>query len=583
MKNILNTLIGIIIALGFSSCTSESSTATGWSYNDPKNGGYDRTPYFEQETGPGLIFIEGGVFTMGQVYDDVMFNWNAVPRRKTVSSFYMDETEITNQNWLDYLYWIKRVYGADYPEIYYQALPDTLVWRDKLGYNEPNTEYYLRHPSYRDYPVVGVNWLQASDYCAWRTDRVNELILVREGLFEWYPNQTNEDHFTTDAYLAGQYESGKRVEGVSDLDPNNETRNVQMEDGVLLPRYRLPTEAEWEYAAYALIGNSNEELIGNGKIYPWNGNYVRNDSYKSNFYGDFNANFVRGSGDYMGVAGHLNDGADITNDVYSYLPNDYGLYNMAGNVSEWVMDVYRPQNDEEMNEFRPFRGNVFKTKVKDSEGAYANKYDNLDYNIDGIADYLKKFQRTMQGRATAEEAQLIDNVSVAVEEAQQLEKDDKKDDANQKVQETLEVIKSQDLTISFMLIKGISDNINEEPGNMRYRQVTVEENIDRRNYRKSNNIDYRDGDLESSIYYANPEEYADNQSRMYDWGVTSLISNRARVYKGGSWADRAYYIQPATRRFLDERQATSTIGFRCAMTRVGSPSSSGSFNKQKKR
>ena len=134
-----------------------------------------------------------------------------------------------------------------------------------------------------------------------------------------------------------------------------------------------------------------------------------------------------------------------------------------------------------------------------------------------------------------------------------------------------------------MLIKGISDNINEEPGNMRYRQVTVEENIDRRNYRKSNNIDYRDGDLESSIYYANPEEYADNQSRMYDWGVTSLISNRARVYKGGSWADRAYYIQPATRRFLDERQATSTIGFRCAMTRVGSPSSSGSFNKQKKR
>jgi sulfatase modifying factor 1 len=60
-------------------------------------------------------------------------------------------------------------------------------------------EYYLRHPAYRDYPVVGVNWLQANDYCAWRTDRVNEVILIREGLFEHYPNQINEDHFTTDS------------------------------------------------------------------------------------------------------------------------------------------------------------------------------------------------------------------------------------------------------------------------------------------------------------------------------------------------------------------------------------------------
>jgi hypothetical protein len=63
--------------------------------------------------------------------------------------------------------------------------------------------------NYRDYPVVGVNWLQANDFCAWRTDRVNEAILIREGLFEDYPSQINEDHFTTDAYLAAQYESGK--------------------------------------------------------------------------------------------------------------------------------------------------------------------------------------------------------------------------------------------------------------------------------------------------------------------------------------------------------------------------------------
>jgi gliding motility-associated lipoprotein GldJ len=574
MKSVLQLVLGIIIMTGFYSCSSESSTATGWAHNDPKSGGFDKTPYVEQETGPGLIFIEGGVFTMGQVYDDVMYDWNNVPRKATVSSFYIDETEVTNFHWLEYLYWTKRVYGNNYPEIYYKALPDTLVWREKLGYNEPYTEYYFRHPSYRDYPVVGVNWLQANDYCVWRTDRVNELILIREGLFEHFPNQIDEDHFSTDAYLAGQYESGKRIEGVTDLDPNNETRNVKMEDGILLPRYRLPTEAEWEFAAYALIGNTSEELISGARIYPWSGNYVRNDNAKNVFYGEFMANFVRGAGDYMGVAGQLNDGADITNNVYSYFPNDYGLYNMAGNVSEWVLDVYRPLSNEDANEFKPYRGNVFKTKVKDANGSIASKYDQIDYDVDGIADYMKKFQRAMQGRATPEEANLIDNVNVAIEEAQILVTEDKKADANQLIQETLDLIKSQDLTISFMLIKGISDNISSEPGEMRYREITVEETVDRRNYREADNIDYRDGDIESSIYYLDPA-FEDKPNRMYQWGVTTLISNRSRVYKGGSWDDRAYYIQPAIRRFLDESQSTSDIGFRCAMSRAGSPKGQG--------
>ena len=79
--------------------------------------------------------------------------------------------------------------------------------------------------------------------------------------------------------------------------------------------------------------------------------------------GDMLANFMRGRGDYMGVAGHLNDNADVTAPIYSYWPNDYGLYNMSGNVSEWVLDVYRPLTSEDVSDFRPFRGNVFKTKV----------------------------------------------------------------------------------------------------------------------------------------------------------------------------------------------------------------------------
>ncbi|MCI5057138.1 MAG: SUMF1/EgtB/PvdO family nonheme iron enzyme, partial [Flavobacteriales bacterium] len=202
-----------------SSCNKERSSTTGWAYNDPRNGGFEKAPYENQETGPNLVFIEGGTFTMGRIEQDVMYDWDNIPRRATVSSFYMDETEISNFQWCEYLYWLSRVFSVDYPEVYKKALPDTLVWRDKLAYNDPYVEYYLRHPAYRDYPVVGINWLQAVDFCAWRTDRVNEFILIREGILEHYVNQVNEDNFNTDAYLFGQYESGKRIEGIPDFHP----------------------------------------------------------------------------------------------------------------------------------------------------------------------------------------------------------------------------------------------------------------------------------------------------------------------------------------------------------------------------
>lgn len=569
MNNLLKTGSLLITAALLASCQFEKSGATGWNYNDSKNGGFEKSAFEEQETGPGLILIEGGQFTMGRVTDDLRHEWDMIPRTVTVSSFYMDEVEVTNFYWLEYLYWLDRVFGADYPEIYKKALPDTLVWRSKLAFNEPYVEYYLRHPAYRDYPVVGVNWLQANDYCAWRTDRVNEIILIREGLFEHYPNQINEDHFTTDAYLAADYESGKKVDGVQDFNPNRDTRNIRMEDGILLPRYRLPTEAEWEYAAYGMIGNTVDERVIERRIYPWNGHWVRYDNRKKGgrFFGDFRGNFMRGRGDYMGVAGSLNDNADVTAPVFSYWPNDYGLYNMAGNVSEWVMDVYRHLSPEDKDDFRPFRGNVFRTKVLNSDGAVEAKHDLVVYDIDGIAYYLVEFQKTMQNRATDEEGKLIDDLIAGVEQAQELFNSRKQDAAMQRVQDMVDLIKSQDLEICPKLLSGISDYQSDQPGDIRYRNVTAEENIDRRNYRISDNIDYMDGDLESSIYYG--QEYEGNT--MYDWGRTTLINDRARVFKGASWADRIYWANPGTRRFLDERQSTPTIGFRCAMTRVGSP------------
>lgn len=616
----------LLVALVATSCKQkEKSSATGWNYNDPNNGGYLKAKFTEQETGPGLILVEGGTFTMGRVEQDVAYDWNNIPRRVTVSSFYMDETEVTNQHWLDYLHWISRTY-TDFPVVYKKALPDTLVWRSKLGYNEPYVEYYLRHPAYRDYPVVGVSWLQANNYCAWRTDRVNEYILIREGILLWNNDQQNEP-YNTDSYLAGQYENGKNENGqLVNLDPaagsgssngkiktkDLATRNVKMEDGILLPRYRLPTEAEWEYAAYGLIGNSIDERITNRRIYPWDGHWTRNPEDK--FQGEMLANFVRGRGDYMGVAGKLNDNADVTAPVYAYWPNDYGLYHMAGNVSEWVMDVYRPLTPEDEDEFRPFRGNVFKTQVLNSEGATADKLDEALYDVPAIKEYLVDFRAARENRkgglvTDSLDFFLLDNLDSLVEQANQLYNDGRKLDASRAVREIIETnipeitdnvqstpgLEDFQYEIVPKILKGISDFVMNTPGNLQMRDVTVEENLDRRNYTEADYIDYLDGDLTSSIYYNNEEtiekinEFNDQdgakrdrtgkdpQNLLYQSTnegskkPTSLISDHSRVYKGGNWKDRAYWMSPGTRRFYDEHRSTDFIGFRCAMTRVGSP------------
>ncbi|MCB0514839.1 MAG: SUMF1/EgtB/PvdO family nonheme iron enzyme [Bacteroidetes bacterium] len=464
-------LLALLSLVMFSACNKkEKSSATGWSYNDPQFGGFEKSENVEQTSAPGMIFIEGGTFVMGNTEQDVMFEYDNIPRRVTVSSFYMDETEVSNINYREYIYWLERTFNSVYPEYVKAALPDTLVWREELSYNEPYVEHYFRHPAYDEYPVVGVNWLQANEFCRWRTDRVNELKLIESGIIEFDPDQVGEDHFNTKSYLLGKYE-GIELKGMKNYDPTGEeTRKVRFEDGIMTPDYRLPTEAEWEYAALALIGTQpaeGEERYTERRIYPWSGDGVRYTKHGKN-QGDILANFARGRGDYMGVAGALNDNAEITAPVHSYLPNDFGLYNMAGNVSEWCLDTYRALTSQDAQDLNPFRGNNFQTLDLDEEGAP---------------------QRDSLGR-------------------------------------------------------------------IKYREYTQEEIGNRLNYRKSNVIDYNDGDEESGI--------------VYDSDVTTLVSNKSKVIKGGSWQDMAYYLSPGERRYMDEDQASATVGFRCAMIRVGS-------------
>ena len=135
----------------------ERSASTGWKYNDQKWGGFEKIDYEGQATGPNLAPIEGGTYTMGLTDQDVTYEWNNVARRVTVSSFYMDETEVRNIDYREYLFWTRNTFGETYPEVWKRALPDTLVWREELAFNEPLVETYLRHPAFDDYPVVGVN------------------------------------------------------------------------------------------------------------------------------------------------------------------------------------------------------------------------------------------------------------------------------------------------------------------------------------------------------------------------------------------------------------------------------------------
>ena len=519
----------VIAIATLSSCnmfkkSNESSATTGWEYNTTEWGGMEKLPNYEMSAGPNLVLVEGGTFVMGATGDQVMFDWNNFPRRVTVSSFYIDQTEVANIDYLEYLHWISWVYltpktagavggtGAgrsQYYQVYERALPDTLVWRSPTSYNEPLVNLYLRHPAYHDYPIVGVNWNQATEYCIWRTDRVNESQLIRSQIYETVDlEQDANNHFNTEAYLQHLYDPNNdraSDRGLANLSPNAgatggaETRRVRKEDGIFYPSYRLPTEAEWEYAALGLIGNTMYENITERRFYPWDGNYVRLDESNDRDYGRFMANYKRGRGDYMGVAGSLNDGADIPAPVVSYYPNDYGLYNMAGNVSEWVADVYRPMSTVDVDDFNPYRGNVFKT---------------------------------------------------------------------------LDETKANEL---------------DENGRPHYREVSYTNSKDnlanRRNYRKADYRNYLDGDWSSTVKGNNdPRNWSDDNMQgnttndMYNKGsddqhsgATSLLSDESRVYKGGSWKDRAYYLSPGIRRYLDQNLSTDYLGFRCAMQRVGTP------------
>lgn len=164
--------------------------------------------------------------------------------------FYISAIEEPNINWQIYLGWLKNVF-VSYPQVWKEAMPtdtSTGMW---LQYNDPVLESHFEHPAFQWYPVTGVSWLQVQSYLEWKTDRLNEAILIRTGAYSLQMRSVvDENNFNTEAYLCNQYEPYKnKAENLPRLmDSKHGRRNFEVRDGLFFPQYRLPTEDEWEAA-----------------------------------------------------------------------------------------------------------------------------------------------------------------------------------------------------------------------------------------------------------------------------------------------------------------------------------------------
>lgn len=250
---------------------------------------------WEMTTPYNMVLVPGGSFMMGPVDQDMVEGVNT-SKRKSVSSFYMDQTETTNNQYRQFINEMldqaanaadgsagevedeeeateNLLEAIDEEFVRTQLYPDSNVWRNDFTHHMADTrvDYYYEHPAFDDYPVVGISWEAARFYANWRSQYLNEY-REKKGLAP-YPN------------------------------------------------FSLPSAAQWEYAA-----RGGKELAK----YPWGGPYIRDDE------GELRANFKPGKGNFN------EDGYSYTSPVTNFTPNDYGLYDMAGNVSEWTLDAYNP-------------------------------------------------------------------------------------------------------------------------------------------------------------------------------------------------------------------------------------------------
>lgn len=556
-KGRILTILLVAGSIAFTSCTGQGSgrkkgggtkkftSTTGWKPNDQRGWFFNGKKKPNVKPWPGMVFIEGGSFTMGLVKDDVMRDWNNSPVRMQVRSFFLGETEVTNYQYREYLTWLKVVFPPEeeqYRYIYEGSLPDPEVFNNKLARNDFDNETYLFSQEFSYYPVVGVTWLQASNYCEWLTDRANEKALMDKGILsrDFYSNEEynyGTKYFDAEAYknndsnVSDAIDTTRLAKQTMIKSTNQRIQKANRSTTALeVAPFRLPTEAEWEYAALALPAN-REYNVYQGK--PVLQNELRGKKGRAR--GQYMANFKVGRGDYSGIGGYGNDGSAITSDVKKYQSNEFGVYGMYGNVAEWTADVYRPIIDDEANDFNYFRGNVYKSYIDNSEGGY-EKYDEDGIIFDTINSGSLVY-RSLPGKYKKQIEE--DNINYR--------DGDRMSSLNPRPENSDEYNYSGDVVTVDSLGNPVMGS-----GVMTARESTTGEmyNAPRRRF------------------------YVDERGRIIlekdDETRTSQISDEVRVVKGGSWKDPIYWLDPGQRRFLHQAEATSWIGFRVAQDYQGS-------------
>ncbi|WP_419241856.1 SUMF1/EgtB/PvdO family nonheme iron enzyme [Cardinium endosymbiont of Nabis limbatus] len=267
---------------------------------------------------PGMVYIEGGYMVMGNLVEDKLGTGGCATKPVTVTSFYIDKAPITNLDYREYLYDLQK---SGLVEAYKAAIPNHQALLEGFSYNDPYLESYLDAPQFMYYPVVGVSWEQAMQYCKWRTKKFQELEIEK-------------------------YSAKRAVEGHEAEPTSLNYQDIHSEVANTSVTFTLPSEAQWEYAARAIVGVASiDYLQRHQRVYPWDSPSPRGKN------GRFLANFKRGKGNYKGMAGE-SDHAAPTSYVYAYPPNDLGIYDMVGNVCCWVSDTYDPlalQNSGDLN------------------------------------------------------------------------------------------------------------------------------------------------------------------------------------------------------------------------------------------